>query len=211
MCCISRCVLVNLKRADWFYLCLNHVWSMQSHPVHKGINSHCFFVLELLKKHIQGYNGARPPDSSTGTQEEPEVRIAVHARWTLLQSGLSTCSEPRLALTPLQSACAVSPGLWTGSDPVCSLGLRGQARLWSESASRCTLERCVSVNTHSFKLSFICQDYFFFPKWNQHLFLHVSVSRFSESSWSPPARILWWPAAPRTDKACSLQASIFHT
>lgn len=158
-CCISRCVSVNLKKAagDSFYLCLNHVWSMQSHSVHKGINSHCLFILELLKKHIQGYNGAGPPDSSTGTQE-PKVRIAYRSGGHYqvnLQSGLSTCSEPQLALMPLLSACAVSPGLWTGSEPVCSVGLRGQARLWSENALLCTPQRCVSVNTQLFKLSFI--------------------------------------------------------
>lgn len=188
---------------------------MQSHSVHKGINSHCFFIFELLKKHIQGYDGAGPPDSSTGTQEEPKVRLAYrssgHDQVCLqvsLQSGLSTCSGPGLALMPLLSACAVSPVLWTGSEPVCSVGLRDQARLWSENASLCTPQRCVSVNTQSFKLSFICP--FFCPVLNQHLqafkdiFLHVLLSIFSESSWTPPAQILWWPAALHTGKACSL-------
>lgn len=43
------------------------------------------------------------------------------------------------------------------------------------------------------------------------ILLHVLLWILSESSWTPPAQILWWPAALRTDKACSLQASIFHT
>lgn len=63
---------------------------MQSHSVHKGVNPHCFFVLELLEKHVQGYDGAGPPDSSTGTQEEPKGRLANRSGGHLqvcLQSG----------------------------------------------------------------------------------------------------------------------------
>lgn len=54
---------------------------MQSHSVHKGINPHCFFILELLKKHIQGNDGAGPPNSSTGTQKgvQSQVRCTLSA------------------------------------------------------------------------------------------------------------------------------------
>lgn len=48
---------------------------MQSHPLHKVINSHCFFVLELLKKHIQGYDGASPAYSSAGTQDKAKDQL----------------------------------------------------------------------------------------------------------------------------------------
>lgn len=48
---------------------------MQSHPVHKVINSYCILVLELLKKHIQGNDSAGPPYSSAGMQDTAKVRL----------------------------------------------------------------------------------------------------------------------------------------
>lgn len=48
---------------------------MQSHLVHKVINSYCFLVLELLKKHIQGDDSAGPPYASAGIQDKAKVRL----------------------------------------------------------------------------------------------------------------------------------------
>lgn len=41
--------------------------------------------------------------------------------------------------------------------------------------------------------------------------LHVSLWILSESSWTPPAQMLWWPAALHTGMAYWMEASILHT
>lgn len=50
---------------DQFYLSLHHVWTIQSHPVHKVISVNCVFFLKLLKQHIQCNDGACPAHTST--------------------------------------------------------------------------------------------------------------------------------------------------
>lgn len=77
---INITYLKTKATGDSFYLCLNHVWSMQPHPVHKGLYSHCFFILELLKEHVQGYDCAGPTYSGTETQVETKVGIEVRIR-----------------------------------------------------------------------------------------------------------------------------------
>lgn len=192
---------------------------MQSHSVHKAISSHCFFDVELLKKHIQSYDGAGPPDSSTRVHEEPKVRLAF--RWTL--SAVSAGKPAVDCLPAVNHSWCWCPfclhvlshqsselyqhlcGEWDSVvRPDCEVKMLHSALL-----------RGVSLWTHSHSNSASFAR--FFPVLNQclqafkRIFLPVLLWIFSESSWTPPARILWWPAALRTDKACSLQASIFHT
>lgn len=107
--------------------------------------------------------------------------------------------------------CLTSPLNWIRTCVLSGTPWSGQAVKWNcftlYSSEVCLCEHILNQTL----------PFFFLPVLNsclsafKRVFLHVLLSVFSGSSWTSPARILWWPAALRTDKACSHQASIFHT
>lgn len=145
-------MILDLNENDPFYLGLHHMWSIQSHLVHKVINGHCVFFLKLLKQHIQRNDGACPPHTSTergGTkveqvmcrydghqqvvlktnlQEAPQLTYSGFNIKTEHKRSFCTCSEPQWVQWPLLSVYAVSSVVGTQSGVLCILGLRGQAR-----------------------------------------------------------------------------------
>lgn len=102
--------------------------------------------------------------------------------------------------------CLTSPLNWIRTCVLSGTPWSGQAVKWN-CFTLYSSEVCLCEHTLNQTLPFF--SFFKFMSLGVN-FLHVLLSVFSESSWTSPARILWWPAALRTDKACSLQASIFH-